>query len=190
VDLGIPHVVTVTCDRVLDQASLQFTEAFYSGLFWGKSVTASFQLGLARLVAQFPSERDKFLLLGGGDHQDCLFGTRAAPLTRPHLYTADSDKPLSQCDASAMFSLGRLVPVQEVCQWVGQWVDIYIEHMLVSVFLFYVCIRYGIIVSFHPFIYSSIPLPIHLSTNTIGIRSAAERCQAHQPDWAQGHRQV
>mmetsp|Transcript_17915 Transcript_17915/g.29962 ORF Transcript_17915/g.29962 Transcript_17915/m.29962 type:complete len:704 (+) Transcript_17915:95-2206(+) len=118
VDLGIPHVVSVTADRVLDGASLEFTDAFYSGLFSGKSVAAAFQLGMARLVAQFPSEKDKFRLLGGhGDeqvHEVCLFGSRSAPVSRPHFDASVRSTPPSQCDASAVFSLGRLVPVQEV----------------------------------------------------------------------------
>lgn len=123
VNLGIPHVVTVTAEPVLDKASLEFTDAFYSGLFSGKSVAAAFQLGLARLVAQYPSEKDKFRLLGGsgggGDHDVALFGTRSAPLARPHFDAAASALPPSQCYSSASFSLGRLVTVQEVrsMQW-------------------------------------------------------------------------
>lgn len=119
VDLGIPHVVSVTAERVLDRASLEFTDAFYSGLFSGKTVAAAFQLGLARLVAQYPSEKDKFRLLGAGgregqDHDVTLFGSRAAPLARPHFDAAASTLPSSQCYSSANFSLGRLVPMQEV----------------------------------------------------------------------------
>ena len=120
VDLGVPHVVSVTAERVLDRASLEFTDAFYSGLFTGKTVAAAFQLGVARLVAQYPSEKDKFRLLGGSageNHDVTLFGSRAAPLTRPHFDSAASSLPPSQCYASANFLLGRLEDVQQVGSW-------------------------------------------------------------------------
>ena len=118
VDIGIPHVVSVTAERVLDRASLEFTDAFYTALFSGKTVASAFQLGVARLVAQYPSEKDKFCLLGGQGneegHEVCMFGSRSSPVERPHVDASARAIPPSQCYSSALFSLGRLVPVQEV----------------------------------------------------------------------------
>lgn len=112
VGVGIPHIVTVTNERVLDKASLAFTDTFYSALLNGKPVSEAFNLGIARLVAQHPTERVKFDLRGSGDHEKPIFPqTDAIPRQ-----LADLTDPLPecQCHAPAMFSVGRFLEVQQV----------------------------------------------------------------------------
>jgi hypothetical protein len=112
VSVGIPHIVTVTNERVLDKASLAFTDTFYSALLGGKPVSESFNLGIARLIAQHPTERVKFDLRGRGDHDKPIFYlTETVP--RP-LVDATNLLPESQCHAPAMFSVGRFIEVQQV----------------------------------------------------------------------------
>jgi hypothetical protein len=123
VSVGIPHIVTVTNERVLDKASLAFTDTFYSALLGGKPVSESFNLGIARLVAQHPTERVKFDLRGRGDHGKPIFYiTESVP--RP-LVDATTRLPESQCHAPAMFSVGRFVEVQQV--------DYPLSHLLHSI---------------------------------------------------------
>jgi hypothetical protein len=112
VSVGIPHIVTVTNERVLDKASLAFTDTFYSALLSGKPVSESFNLGIARLVAQHPTERVKFELRGQGEHGKPIFFTETVP--RPFI-DATAPLPESQCHSPAMFSVGRFVEVQQVC---------------------------------------------------------------------------
>lgn len=112
VSVGIPHIVTVTNERVLDKASLAFTDTFYSALLSGKPVSESFNLGIARLVAQHPTERVKFDLRGRGEHdKPIFFPTETIP--RPFMDVTDP-YPDSQCHSPAMFSVGRFVEVQQV----------------------------------------------------------------------------
>lgn len=115
VNVGIPHIVTVTNERVLDKASLAFTDTFYSALLGGKPVIEAFNLGIARLVAQHPTEKEKFDLRGGGNHEESIFNTSDNG-TRPLLDTTNS-LPESQCHSPAMFSIGRFIEVQQVISY-------------------------------------------------------------------------
>ena len=132
VNAGIKHIITVTNDRVLDkvllrfshlsrhvlmsyicQANLEFTDTFYSALITGKPVSEAFNLGVARLVAHYPSERHKFDLMGSGDHSEILFAPSDMLSSRP-LVDETPPLPLSHCNSSAQFSIGRNVEIQQV----------------------------------------------------------------------------
>jgi hypothetical protein len=112
VNVGIPHIITVTNDRVLDKASLAFTDTFYSALLSGKPVSEAFNLGIARLIAQHPTERVKFDLRGRGNHEEPIFYT--SDTVPRSLLDTTTPLPESQCHAPAMFSVGRFIEVQQV----------------------------------------------------------------------------
>jgi hypothetical protein len=79
-DAGVPHVVAVSKKyEVLDQASQEFSRAFYTALLNGRSVQEAFDIAQAHvsccgdIPAVYRSEASKFLLLGDGDHSERIF---------------------------------------------------------------------------------------------------------------------
>jgi len=113
VNVGVQHVITVINDRILDKASLDFTDSFYSALLGGKSVSESFNLGIARLVAQHPTESVKFELKGHGNHDEPIFPFTDHSITNA-LIDITPSLPTSQCHSPAMFSIGRQCEVHQV----------------------------------------------------------------------------
>lgn len=76
-------------------------------------MSESFNLGIARLVALYPSERLKFDLKGNGDHSEAIFTPSDLLAQRP-LVDETPPLPLSQCSSPTTFFIGRHVEVQQV----------------------------------------------------------------------------
>jgi hypothetical protein len=116
-EAGVPHVVAVSKKyEVLDQASQEFSRAFYTALLNGRSVQEAFDIAQAHVSCcgdipdVYHSEAAKFLLLGMGDHSEVIFSD-----AKQGEYIDDT-RPLPQngCDSIADFFVGRAVEVQAV----------------------------------------------------------------------------
>ncbi|GMH89980.1 hypothetical protein TrVE_jg7058 [Triparma verrucosa] len=74
VEAGVPHVVAVT-SKIRDQSVIEFELPFYQALFAGASVRKSFDVAANALRTagqdvHAESDAEKFVLLGGGDHEN------------------------------------------------------------------------------------------------------------------------
>lgn len=115
--IGVHHIITVSNKRVLDEASLEFTDQFYSAVLSGKSVASAYEAGKSRLILSFSEESNKFLLCGAvEDHSVALVGHVAR---LPQWDVTKSLRP-TQCHTPATFFMGRLADMQKILMYLVQ----------------------------------------------------------------------
>ncbi|KAF0698105.1 Aste57867_11256 [Aphanomyces stellatus] len=115
---GVQHVVCVRQhERVLDDASILFADAFYHALLHGKTVPAAFGVAQARVRADagaLKTESDKFVLLqacacGLGEHTACACACDPLFGDVPHgrFFNLQLHQPKHALPAPPAFVLGR-----------------------------------------------------------------------------------